>query len=203
MKSNKFLSMAAIAIMLMASQQAEAQFLKKLGKVAEGVGKAVLESATNPTSEAQLQSTQPSSEGVTTTTGQRVVTGHPDFKIEFNRCVASGTNVVLDLVVTNTGATDVKQFKVHGSEYQTKLYDNLGNIYEKEVYVKIANKEYTTWGHDIRLVSSLPTSFSILIKDVDPRATSFALVEPDVRSSDWGITYETVKLRNIPITREE
>lgn len=197
MKSKKILTVMVIAMIFMAPQRACAQFWKQLGKVAEGVGKAVLESSTTQTPERQ-QSTV-----AVATKGRRIVTGHPDFKIEIKRCAASGTNVVLDLVVTNVGANDVKEFKVHGSGYATKFYDNLGNIYEKDIYVKIANKEYTSSIHEIRLVSGLATNFSILVKDVDQRATSFALVEPDIYSTDWGITNQTVKLRNIPITREE
>lgn len=199
MKSKKILTVMAIAMIFMAPQQASAQFWKQLGKAAESVGKAVLESSTTQTQKSSSSANNVASVGK----GQRIVTGHPDFKIEIKRCAASGTNVVLDLVVTNVGGSDVKQFRVHGGTYSTKLYDNLGNIYERDIYVKIANKEYTDYQYEIRLVSGLATNFSILVKDVDQRATSFVLVEPDIYSTDWGITKETVKLRNIPITREE
>jgi len=131
----------------------------------------------------------------------KIITGHPDFKLEIVRCAASGTNVVLDMIVTNTGYEDVRQFKVHGSNYATKFYDNLGNIYEDNIEVKIANKEFTHDAHEIRLVAGLPTRFSIIVKNVSSRATSFALVEPDIWVPDWGINLETVKIRNIPITR--
>lgn len=133
----------------------------------------------------------------------KIVTGHPDLKIEVLRCAASGPNVVLDLMVTNTGYEDVKDFKVHGSGYATKFYDNLGNIYENghSIEVKIANKEYTVEYHLIKLVAGLPTRLSYIVHNVSPRATSFALIEPDIWSPDWSINKETVKIRYVPITR--
>lgn len=48
----------AIAVMFIAPQQANAQFWKQLGKVAKGVGKAVLESSTSQESPNQSQTTQ-------------------------------------------------------------------------------------------------------------------------------------------------
>lgn len=198
MNSKKVLFWLAIFMMFMAPQRANAQFWKQLGKVAEGVGKAVLESATTPTTD-QSQSRPPSA------TGKRIVTGHPDFKIEIKRCAASGTTVVLDMVVTNVGDYDISQFEVRGSGWETKLYDNLGNIYEaKDIYVKIANKDYVTGINTIKLVSNLPTNFTIKAENISDKATSFVLVEPHVYSPEWGITKSgAVKLRNIPISREE
>lgn len=185
----------AMAIMFMTPQHASAQFWKQLGKVAEGVGKAALESVTNQ----PATTSQPAQ-----SSGKRIVTGHPDFKIEIKRCAASGTTVVLDMIVTNVSDTDV-QFEVRGSGWRTKLYDNLGNIYEaKDIYVKIANKEYTTSIHTIKLISNLPTDFTIKAENISEKATSFALVEPHIYSQEWGITKAgDVKLRNIPITRDE
>ena len=133
----------------------------------------------------------------------KVITGHPDFKIEVLRCAASGPNVVLDLMVTNIGYEDVKEFKVHGSNYATKFYDNLGNIYERDqsVEVKIANKDYTVSDCTIKLVAGLPTRLSYIVHNVSPRATSFVLIEPDIWVPDWSINLETVKIRFVPIAR--
>ena len=132
----------------------------------------------------------------------KIVTGHPDLKIKVTRCVASGKNVVLDMTVTNMGDTDAPEFGVHGSNWATKIYDDQGNIYEKDIKVKIANKDYTTDRYFIKLVAGVPFKFSIMVSEVSPQAESFVLVEPDIYCEFWSINKDTVKLRNIPISRE-
>ena len=134
--------------------------------------------------------------------GIKIVTGHPDFKLKVTRCAASGKTVVLDMLVTNVGDSDIEQFKVHGSGYETKVYDDQGNIYDSNVSVKIANKQYTTGAIEIKLVAGVPTKYSLMIENVSPQAETLVLVEPDIWIPAWKTTYKTVKIRNIPITRE-
>lgn len=135
--------------------------------------------------------------------GIKIVTGHPDFKLKVTRCAASGKTVVLDMVVTNLSDSDIEQFKVHGSRgYSTTAYDDQGNIYDTDVSVKIANKQYTPYAIEIKLVAGVPTKYSLMIENVSPQAETLVLVEPDIYVPAWKITNKTVKLRNIPITRE-
>ena len=134
--------------------------------------------------------------------GIKIVTGHPDFKLKVTRCAASGKNVVLDMVVTNLSDNDIERFKVHGSEYATKVYDDQGNIYEEDINVKIANKQYTTDAYEIKLVAGVPTKYSLMIANVSPQAETLVLVEPDIWVPEWKIDLNTVKIRNVPITRE-
>ncbi|MCH5307354.1 MAG: hypothetical protein J1E37_04680 [Prevotella sp.] len=206
MKTKRMLLVMAVVSMFVAPQQASAQFLKQLGKAAENLGKSMLESATTPSNSTSSTSTsQQSTNKQSSSKGQSIVTGHPDFKIAIKRCAASGTTVVLDLVVTNVGDNDVESFEIYGSAYgnATKVYDNLGNVYENDIYTKIANKEYVRNASTIKLVSNLPTNLSIKIENVSTKATSFVLVEPHIYASAWGTKPGIVKLRNIPITREE
>lgn len=194
MTSKKFFSMLAVACMLMVAEPAHAQFFKKLGKELKNIGKEILETA----------QTNAENGVVTTADGMTIVSGHPDLKIEVQRCVTSGSNLFLDLVLTNTNSNDVSSFLIHGSAiYTTKFYDNLGNIYDDEIYVKVANKDYTLYDYTFKLVSGLPTSVSILVKGFSTRATSLALVEPYCESREIGIEPTSIKLRNIPITRAE
>jgi len=135
----------------------------------------------------------------------KIVTGHPDLKIKVTRCAASGKTVVLDLTVTNVGDSDIPDFKVHGSGYATKIYDDQGNIYEgydKPIKVKIANREYTTESQEIKLVAGVPFKLSYLISEVSPQAETLVLVEPDIYCPSWSINKDIVKLRNIPIARD-
>ena len=132
----------------------------------------------------------------------KIVTGHPDFNLKITRCVASGKTVVLDMVVTNLGENDIDLFKVHGSNYATKVYDDQGNIYDSNINDKIANKQYTTGSIEIKLVAGVPTKYSLMIENVSPQAETLVLVEPDIWIPAWKTVNSTVKLRNIPITRE-
>ena len=195
MTSKKFFSMLAVACMLMVAEPAHAQFFKKLGKELKNIGKEILETV----------QTNAENGVVTTADGITIVSGHPDLKIEVQRCVASGSNLFLDLVMTNTNSNDVSEFRVHGCYYgdETKVYDDRGNIYEDDIYVKVANKEYTGGDYRFKLVSGLPTAVSILVKGFSTKATSLALVEPFFEARDMGIEATTIKLRNIPITRAE
>lgn len=132
----------------------------------------------------------------------KIVTGHPDFSLKITRCVASGKNVVLDMVVTNLSDNDVECFKVHGSSYATKVYDDQGNIYDSDIDVKIANKQYTTGTIEIKLVAGIPTKYSLMIANVSQKAQYLVLVEPDIYVPAWKTVNSTVKIRNVPITRE-
>lgn len=71
----------------------------------------------------------------------KIVTNHPDFKIKVKRCAASGKTVVIDLILSNVGATDVENIEgfggiYYGSPRGTEAYDDEGNIYqERNIYI--------------------------------------------------------------------
>jgi hypothetical protein len=48
----------------------------------------------------------------------KIVTNHPDFKINVKRCAASGKTVIIDLILTNEGATDVEKIEGYGGCYK-------------------------------------------------------------------------------------
>ncbi len=185
-----YLTITAILVALIVPQQANAQFIRRLGRVVNDIGKTILE--TPSTNAAQSYANM---EGV------KIVTGHPDFKMVAKRCVASGEDVFIEFIVTNIGESDVKQFKVHGSSYSTKVYDDQGNVYKKDIQVSIAGLEYTFNDQEVKLVVGVPTKFTMIVKNVPTRVASFALIEPDIFSTDWNINRETVKVRNVPIYR--
>lgn len=188
MKQNMYLAIVVILVALVIPQQTNAQFIKQLGRVVSEVGKAIIETPSN--------NTALNMEGV------KIVTGHPDFKMVVKRCVASGENVLIDFVVTNIGESDVKEFIVRGSSDETKLYDNMGNVYNRGIQVSIGGLDFTNYSREVKLVAGVPTKFSMMVKNVPKKVTSFALIEPDICSADWNINKESVKVRNVPIYRE-
>ena len=46
--------------------------------------------------------------------GIKIVTNHPDLNLKVKRCAASGTTVILDLVLNNVGVNDVEDVLVNG-----------------------------------------------------------------------------------------
>lgn len=133
----------------------------------------------------------------------KIVTGYPDFKINIKRCEAADKTVLIELTLLNNTDTDVEEFSFYGGCSGTKLYDDQGNIYEdRSVLVKMANKEYGCYSDYIKLVAGLPTKMSIMVYNVPLSVKSFALLDLNIFVRPWNINKGTVKLRNIPITRE-
>ena len=266
------LAMAAVAT---APQEGHAQFLKKLGKAVETVGKEVLstvQDSTSASSQGAAQSTTgtatpqtplkrlgklpakstaagekaakgklsilkakdaaqatttattaaepattdgttgattiaPTAAPTTTPTttgafdGVKIVTGHPDFKITVNRCVANDKTVLLELTVINATENDEEIYAPAGYR-DVKFYDDLGNIYEGGgIKVKLANREYTNYGDGIKFLANLPVKLSYMINDVSLKATSIALADLLISVKGLNVSGDKVKLRNIPIQR--
>jgi len=231
MRKSIYVAMMAFAAACFCPQNADAQFFKQLGKAAEKVGKNVLNATLDTVglkkNNSQVgksvqragnnaveqvgtdqvrrptQTAAKTAQATTDVNGVKIVTGHPDFKISVNRCEAADKTVVLELIVLNKGENDIERFQVCGGRYDTKIYDDQGNVYEGEtVSVKLANKEYTDWNTDIKLVAGVPTKLTYMIKGVSLKASSIVLADLNINVKDWSIGKGTVKLRNIPITRE-
>lgn len=132
----------------------------------------------------------------------RIITGHPDIKLKVTRCIASDKTVIVDMILTNVSEFDINNFRIEGSAYGTKVYDNLGNIYKNNIGVRIGNQQYNKWYNIGKLISEVPTQISIMIENVTMQAEYLALIEPRVSADGYTFANNTFKIRNIPITRE-
>ena len=136
----------------------------------------------------------------------KIVTNHPDFKINVKRCAASGKTVIIDLILTNEGATDVEKIEGAGGCYYTEAYDNDGNIYQGDaIKVRVANRqEYTCSGcGEFKIPVDVPMRFSICIENVPVSTESIARLSLRFECEKWGLNRDKlVKISNIPISRD-
>ena len=140
----------------------------------------------------------------------KIITNHPDFKIKVKRCAASGKTIVIDLILTNEGANDVENIRVHGGVApwgEAETYDEEGNIYKGDkILVKVANdKEWSVNGTSrFNIPTGVPMRLSVQVNDFSTSAESIARMKLFVDCSVWGINNEEkpVKISNIPITRD-
>lgn len=138
----------------------------------------------------------------------RIISGHPDFNIKVNRCVANGKSVFLDLVLNNEGINDIERIKLWISSIcgAISCYDDQGNICNSDlIYVKVANlKEYRrTETNDFKILSGVPMKISIRIDDFSISAESIARITLPFECSAWGLNSEKpAKIYNIPINRD-
>lgn len=137
--------------------------------------------------------------------GLKIVTGHPDLKMEVKRCEVSGTTCVLDLVIINYAA-DAKIY-FYGGNKGTKIYDDEGNIYTGgSVEIQPAGATYSTsYGYnpsDFVYPTEVPVKFRITIKGVSNAATEFKRVNLKAHSYIHSIEENPIMLYNVPISRE-
>jgi hypothetical protein len=136
----------------------------------------------------------------------KIVTNHPDFKIKVKRCAASGKTVIIDLILTNEGATDVEDIIGWGGYYSTEAYDNDGNIYQREaVKVRVANRENYSSSDTgrFKIPVDVPMRYSICIENVPISTESIARLSLRFDCEKWGLNSDKlVKISNIPISRD-
>ena len=140
----------------------------------------------------------------------KIVTGHPDFKIQIKRCAASGNTVIIDMTFKNEGVTDSGNLKIYVDSYgfpydqwNLTAYDDEGNLYKKGARVKFANNQYRAMiDGGMELVSGVPMKVSIKIPNVVETATSFPKITFLVKNDYWGIGEKPIEIRNLPITRD-
>ena len=142
------------------------------------------------------------------TSGVKIVTGHPDFKIKITRCEASGTTCILDLLLQNIGANDTN-VKVFGGDYNaTVLYDDEGNAYSgRQVRVSVGNKTPSSWMNACTLPSEVPVRARLQIEGVPESATLFTRIDLRLECPQWGFEWgqnppKKAKIINVPIFRE-
>ncbi len=137
----------------------------------------------------------------------KIVTNHPDFKINVKRCAASGKTVIIDLILTNEGATDVEDIDCNGGCWGgTEAYDNDGNIYQGDaINVRVANRT----NYDCRdcgkfkIPVDVPMKFSVCIENVPVSTESIARLSLHFVCEKWGLDRnKLVKISNIPISRD-
>lgn len=128
-------------------------------------------------------------------------------EIQFKRCIVSGEDGFLDLVLTNRGKGCKVSVGTLGSSSSIYIYDDEGNILKKGdgvTSIKFAGEEsYHMIEADFP--TDVPMALRINLRGVNEFATKFTLVKIQIASYDWGYVnvhnWPTIVLRNVPIER--
>lgn len=136
----------------------------------------------------------------------KIVTNHPDFKIKVQRCAASGKTVIIDLILTNEGATDVEDILGRGGDWgNSEAYDSDGNIYQGgNIQVRVANRaRYSGDSGRFKIPTGVPMRFSVCLENVPLSVESIARLSLVFECQKWGLNKnKPVKISNIPISRD-
>ncbi len=138
--------------------------------------------------------------------GIRIVTGHPDFKIQVTRCAASGKTVVMDMVFQNIGTSDVNDMDLAPGDDRTEVMDTEGNTYGRGrggIYIKVGNGEFEGfWTGKFALIPGVKRKVTMKINNVSESAESLARILIFIECRTWGLDGKFIQIRNVPITRE-
>ena len=131
----------------------------------------------------------------------KIVTGHPDLKVQVKRCVANGDQVFVDLTFMDE-AEDVEA-AILSDGGCSEVQDSEGNTYlgYPNLFCKIGNGGYTTLPPSFTLIEGVPVKVSFKLVKVPSSAESIARMKIRLDSKKYGApNYVTIK--NIPITRD-
>lgn len=133
--------------------------------------------------------------------GFRVVSDHPDFKVKVTRCEASARTVVVDMLLENISSQDIMMR--FSPAYMIKVYDDEGNTYgdgDSKIHVFIGgqNKDYSL------LPPEIPVKFRIQIDGVPESVGVLKRIDVSWASDQWtqGLFNKVLKLVNVPVTHE-
>ena len=138
----------------------------------------------------------------------KIVTNNPDFTIKVKRCAASGKTVIVDLILNNVGTNDIEVNKINSGSatyYNSEAYDDEGNIYNKTLKLKVANRQaYDTYESEgFNIPVGVPMRLSIQIDGVSQSAESIARLKLVFYCKAWGLDSDKpVRISNIPIARD-
>lgn len=142
--------MCVMALTLAGAQQANAQFFKKLGKVAG----AILDAASK-------ESNSSSSSSSSSSSGYSNSIPHVNFKV--TGCEYWGDNVLVRFVATNTSSSDIK-FEINHIGNNSNATDGDGNSHSVEAY--IANGSITAGCANGTLPPDVPVKGYIAVLNV-------------------------------------
>lgn len=132
-------------------------------------------------------------------TGFKIVSPHPDLDIQFKRCAASASTVVIDLVMTWYGDdTTIRLGGYYNEKNTTMAYDDNGRQYDRNsVAISIAGGDYGAYtGAQSLFPTDVPIKVRIQIVNVPESVQEFKRIL--IRA---GHQNDPITFYNVPITR--
>ncbi|MBO5539170.1 MAG: hypothetical protein J5971_09060 [Prevotella sp.] len=182
MKKSTIIAAIASAMLLAAPQQAEAQFLKKLGKAISDKAKETWDKAKEAATDNQSNgATEKSSSFKLSTEGNGNIK-NPNLTVTLVSCVRNGNEVMATYNVTNNNATDrsyeILNCDVLDLEYHTMAYDEKG---KRHLIDFIFNDKRIHTNIDCMAGVSLPHGITVplvmVVKFVDPSIKKMARLQ--------------------------
>lgn len=134
-------------------------------------------------------------------TGFKIVSPHPDLEIQFKRCAASASTVVIDLVMTWHG--DDANIVLGGEVSQkntTIAYDDNGKQYSfRQIPISVGGGRWDSYGNFSTLFpTDVPLKVRLEIHDVSESVLEFKRLQISMKGVNDPITFY-----NVPITRND
>lgn len=142
--------------------------------------------------------------------GTKIVTNHPDLVIKIKRCMASGNTCVIDMVVTNTGDSDLKDVLFYsGYDNFSTAFDDEGNQYGKRALLigmgngELAGRTSSRTDAVAQLPANVPLKMRIQVEGVPDSATEFTRINLACRCNELSLSKsKPMVLSRIPISRD-
>lgn len=176
------------------SSVASAQFLDKVLKGVEKTNK-ILDEADKMLGN---DNSSPSSSRRKQSAGFQIVSPHPDLDIQFKRCAASASTVIIDLIMTNYGDDTTFDLGGQGNDKNSTLaYDDNGKQYAYNYFtISIGNGDPGFRGVSALFPTDVPIKVRVQISDVSESVQSFKRIHIYMRNMN-----DPIILYNVPITR--
>lgn len=137
--------------------------------------------------------------------GFRVVTHHPDFKIKVQRCEASGSICVIDMLLINSGSSDVNMNFLFGGEgrKETIAYDDEGNIIAgRNLLVQVSSTSLSYYYiQNTTLPAGIPIKCRVQLENFPISSKLITKLNLKYNCDNWG-GYKDIQFYNIPVYRE-
>lgn len=131
------------------------------------------------------------------TKGFQIVSPHPDLEIKVTRCIAAGSKVIIDFVLTNY-ASDVN---IDLGNRGSVAFDDLGNQYPN---FSAAGGGDPEWTATTLYPTDVPVKCRMWINNVKSDATTFKRINLIAYCPTLGMTYQNpIMFYNLPITRKD
>lgn len=132
------------------------------------------------------------------TGGFQIVSPHPDLDIQFKRCAASASTVIIDLVITNYGEDQRLCVGSNGVYSSINIFDDLGNQYNNQnTTISIANGEFQNEPRSL-FPSEVPLKVRVQITNVKRDANVFKKILIPISGMNDPLT-----IQNCPIERND
>lgn len=199
MKKNIVLLLATVVLQMAFPQQANAQFLKNLGKVLQTVGEGVLNGTANTT-----QQQNQSSSSTSSVSAPQQSAPNPRINIAVANCTRVGRHAFIELTLTNNSGQD-KEVEIYNEweDFTTKVIDEAGAKYGMGIVVNNSLRDLSVTSFvSVKCPRDVPVKVLVIAQNVPQETTSICRLDFTVEKFVTTIRNIPIKETNLPTNRE-